>query len=121
MLNTNDEKYSEMAANYYNMLKVAESLPEDIRVYVVNHVEDTNNGDTKIKTIGRMLDEKVDIPSLLTIALGATKVKEGHRFRTQSTGRDFFKSPEDMFEDDLIDNDLKIVDDAIKDYYEIKE
>lgn len=86
----------------------------------MNHVESDANGETKVKTIGKMLDEKVDIPSFLTVCLGASKNKDGYKFRTQTTGKDFYKSPEDMFKDELIDNDLKIVDDTIKEYYGIE-
>ena len=114
------DKFNEMAAHYYNLIKTAERLPEDVRVYFINHVEPDVNGDTKIKTIGKMLDEKVDIPSYFTICLGASKTKDGHKFRTQTTGRDFYGSPEEMFETDLIDNDLNMVDKTIKEYYGIK-
>ena len=60
------------------------------------------------------------VPSLLTISLRATKTKDGYKFRTQSSGRDFYKSPELLFSEEYIDNDLKIVDDAIKEYYGIQ-
>ena len=115
------DKFAEMAGHYYGMIKVAESLPSNIRVYIMNHTESDANGDIKIKTIGKMLDEKVDIPSFLTICLGASKTKDGWKFRTQSTGRDFFKSPEELFSEDLIDNNLKMVDDSIKEYYGIED
>lgn len=114
------DKFAEMAGHYYSLIKTAESLPHDVRVYFMNHVEFDGNGETKIKTIGRMLDEKVDIPSFLTVCLGASKTKDGYKFRTQTTGRDFFKSPEEMFDNELIENDLRVVDDTIKEYYGIK-
>lgn len=110
-----------MAFNYYHLIKTAESLPDDVRVYLMNHTELDQNGGTKIKTIGKMLDEKVDIPSFITVCLGAARTADGWRFRTQTTGRDFFKSPEEMFDEELIDNDLKLVDDTIVEYYGIKE
>ena len=51
----------------------------------------------------------------------ASETKDGYKFKTQSNGRDFYKSPEDMFKDEYIDNDLKAVDDAICDYYGIEK
>lgn len=57
---------------------------------------------------------------MLTVSLRAIKTKDGYKFKTQSNGRDFYKSPEEMFKEEYIENDLKIVDDAIKEYYGIQ-
>ena len=32
---------------------------------------------------------------MLTVAIRSTKTKDGYKFKTQSNGRDFYKSPED--------------------------
>lgn len=115
------DKFTDAALNYYNLLIAAQSLPEDVRVYIINHIDTDSDGDEIVKVIGgRFITEKIDVPSLLTVSLRATKTKEGYKFRTQSSGRDFYKSPEDMFKEEYIDNDLKIVDDAIKEYYGIQ-
>ena len=58
---------------------------------------------------------------MLTVALRAIKTKDGYKFKTQSNGRDFYKSPEMMFSEEYIDNDLKLVDDAICKYYGIEK
>ena len=115
------DKWSTFASDYYELLKTSESLGDNIRVYFVNHTEETNNGDTKIKTVGKLLDNTIDIPSLMTIALGAVKTKEGYMFRTQSSGRDFYKSPMGLFEKEFVENDLNSVDEAIVEYYGIND
>lgn len=118
---TGYQKFMNAALNYYNLLIAAQSLPEDVRVYIINHVDTDGDGDEIVKvTGGKFITEKIDVPSLLTIALRSIKTKDGYKFRTQSNGRDFYKSPEEMFKEEYIDNDLKIVDDAIKDYYGIQ-
>ncbi len=115
------EKFTDAALNYYNLLMAAQSLPDDVRVYIINHIDTDADGDEIVKVIGgRFITEKIDVPSLLTISLRATKTKDGYKFRTQSSGRDFYKSPENLFSEEFIDNDLKIVDDAIKEYYGIQ-
>lgn len=115
------EKFTDAALNYYNLLMAAQSLPDDVRVYIINHIDTDADGDEIVKVIGgRFITEKIDVPSLLTISLRATKTKDGYKFRTQSSGRDFYKSPELLFSEEYIDNDLKIVDDAIKEYYGIQ-
>ena len=114
------DKFSVTALHYYELLKTAESLPDNIRVYLVNHVDENMNGDEVIKVIGgKLITEKIDVPSLLTIALRAMKTKDGHFFRTQSDGRSFHKSPDGMFEKEYIPNDLNEVDRLICDYYGI--
>lgn len=111
------DKFSNNAVIYYNILKSSEKLAEDVRVYIVNHTDEDANGALKVKTIGKMLDEKIDIPSLLTIMLQAGKYDDGYKFLTnQRTSRDIAKSPEEMFPE-MIENDLLLVDNTICDYY----
>ena len=115
------DKFTQNSLNYFNIIKTAENLPDDVRVYLINHIEDDANGFKKVKTIGKMLDEKVDIPSLLTIVLEATVNDGKHLFLTNKrTGMDMAKSPMDMFDSEYIDNNLQAVDDAIKDFYGIE-
>jgi hypothetical protein len=90
------EKFMNSALNYYNLLMAAQSLPDDVRVYIVNHIDLDANGDEIIKVVGgKFITEKIDVPSLLTVSLRAIKTKDGYKFRTQSSGRDFYKTPED--------------------------
>jgi len=120
-LETGFTKFTQNALNYFNIIKAAEELDEDVRVYLINHIEEDTNGFKKVKTIGKMLDEKIDIPSLLTIVLEAQIVDGKHYFMTnKKNGMDIAKSPKDMFTDIAIPNDLQLVDNAIKEYYGIE-
>ena len=121
-LETGYAKFAIAAKNFYDLMITASELPDDIRVYMFSHVDENINAEEVIKvTGGKMISEKIDPPSLATLALRAKKTNDGYKFVTQSSGRDFYKSPEDMFEDEVIPNDLKLVDDAIKDYYGIED
>ena len=83
----------------------------------MNHTEiDSNTGRTKAKTIGKMLDDKLTLEGTFNIVLCTAKENDEYLFRTQNSGRDTVKSPEDMFPETL-PNDLAIVDKAIRDYY----
>ena len=47
-----------------------------------------------------------------------TVVQDGrYLFSTQNNGQDTVKTPMGLFDKPLIDNDLKAVDDAIRDYW----
>ena len=56
----------------------------------------------------------------MTICLRCVTDEKGHHFITNSTdGSDITKSPEEMFDKLVIDNDLKYVDTVIREYYGI--
>ena len=113
------EKFTDLAKQYYEILKVGESLPEDVRVYVVNHLEESNLGRLNFKSIGKLISEKVDIPAMMTVVLQTEKNDNGYWFLTNKRNDiDVAKSPEEMF-DLLVENDLGIVDNAICEYYGI--
>jgi hypothetical protein len=114
------DKFTEIGRHAWDILNAAASLADHRRVYILSHTESDPNGKTKIKTIGKMLDEKITIEGMVTIVL-RTHVSDGRfMFSTQNNGSDTTKSPMGMFADQLIDNDLKAVDDAICAYYEIQ-
>ena len=110
--------YNELADKFWTLIEfIKNRLPDDKIVYVIMHEDKNEFGDIKPKTIGRLLDEKVCVEGLFTIVIRATVESGKHIFLTQSDGADVTKTPIDMFEDAEIDNDLKLVDTTIRDYY----
>lgn len=115
------DKFSEMQFDYFKILDALKDLPEDMIVYFMSHTETDENGVTKIKTIGKALDKYITIEGLFMIVLG-TRVSDGnYYFITQTNGKDTLKTPAGMFPSYAIDNDLKYVDEKIRNYYEIGE
>lgn len=111
------DKFTEIAQNFWELIQSIIALPAETIVYVMAHVERDQNGNEKIKTIGRMLDEKITVEGMFTIVL-KTYVKDGkYGFLTQNSGRDTVKTPMGMFNSMEIDNDLNLVDLEIRDYY----
>ena len=114
------QKFTDMALNFYTLIRfIIEKLPEDKLVYFLHHTEVTAEGKTKAKTIGKMLDEKLTVEGLFSIVLFCQTDGERHYFVTQSDGTTTAKSPMEMFEEREIDNDLKMVDTAIREYFEL--
>lgn len=114
------QKFTDMALNFYTLIRfIIEKLPEDKIVYFLHHTEVTAEGKTKAKTIGKMLDEKLTVEGLFSIVLFCQTDGERHYFVTQSDGSTTAKSPMEMFEEREIDNDLKMVDTAIREYFEL--
>lgn len=115
------DKFSEMQFDYFKVLDALKKLPDDMIVYFMSHTETDENGMTKIKTIGKALDKYITIEGLFMIVLG-TRVSDGnYYFITQTNGKDTLKTPAGMFPSYAIDNDLKYVDEKIRNYYEIGE
>lgn len=115
------DKFSEMQFDYFKVLDALKDLPDDMIVYFMSHIETDENGVTKIKTIGKALDKYITIEGLFMIVLG-TRVSDGnYYFITQTNGKDTLKTPDGMFPSYAIDNDLKYVDEKIRNYYEIGE
>ncbi len=115
------QKFTDIALNFWTLVQfVIKGLPEDVIVYFMGHTETDANGNVKLKTIGKMLDEKITIEGMFTIVL-RTQVTDGkYTFRTQTDGMDTVKSPIGLFDQLEIENDLKYVDGKIRDYYNIK-
>lgn len=113
------EKFTDIGRNAWNVLRAATDLADDRRVYILCHSATDDLGRTKMKTIGKLLDEKITPEGMVTICL-RTVVRDGqYLFATQNNGADTTKSPMGMFDELLIDNDLAEVDAAICDYYGI--
>ena len=114
-------KYNEIARHAWDVLMAASALPDDKRVYILSHTNTDEFGKVKIKTIGKLLDEKIVLEGLVTIVLRTTKINDQYLFSTQNSGSDTVKSPIGLFDSDQIENDLLAVDKAITEYYGINQ
>lgn len=109
--------YNDIGDYIWTIFEAVRALPNDIIVYIVMHEETNDYGTTKIRTIGSLLDNKVVPEGIVTICLRAMTGKKGHIFKTVTDGSDITKTPMEMFEEEEIPNDLKVVDNIIREYY----
>ena len=113
-------KFTDMAKNFYDLLQyIIKDTPDDCIVYFLHHVQQDEQGRIKAKTVGRMLDEKLTLEGLFSIVLMARTENGEYFFQTHNSGSDTVKSPMDMFSEDRIDNDLKMVDETIREYWNL--
>ena len=116
------EKFTSIALNFRNLIHwVNIGLPEGVTVYFLHHTQLDDFGNIKAKTIGKMLDEKLTVEGCFDIVLMTERNQDGWWFRTHSAGNDPVKTPMEMFDDDLIPNDLAIVDKAVREYYGMED
>lgn len=119
------EKFTDIGKNTFDVLNTGRQLRDDLKVFALYHEETTNenfNQKRKIKTIGKLLDDKITLEGLFTIVL-FTEVKmeddklPHYYFVTQTDGVTTAKSPKGMFDELHIPNDLNYVSTKIDEYY----
>jgi len=123
--NSGFEKWAKLSGSQYDLISsINEKMRDDMIIYLFAHPETIYDDDgfakERIAVQGKQL-EKFAPESFSSIVLyGEIDVQPGenrHVFRTKSSGNDTCKTPIDMFEEEFIDNDLTIVNKAIRDYY----
>lgn len=114
-------KFTDVALNFRTLVdRIIRNTPDDVIVYFLHHTETTDTGKIKAKTSGKMLDNQLTLEGLFSIVLLCKTDGQEHYFETQSDGYSTCKSPMEMF-DLKIDNDLKMVDTKIREYYELSK
>ena len=120
-------KFTDMAKHAYEVLKSSMDLRDDLFVAVLTHSEnigDSINPYMKIKTQGKMLDSVITLEGLFTYVLFTKVIRDEstnevkYKFITNSDGTCTAKSPMELFDDILIDNDLNFVINKIIEYNE---
>lgn len=118
------DKFTQIAANFYSVLKEAMNMRDDLTVCVLTHSENTGdqlNPSWKIKTVGKMIDNMITVEGLFTYVLFTridtdTEDQSVHQFITRSDGTTTAKTPMGCFEEKYVDNDLEMVIKRINEY-----
>ena len=113
---TGYQKFTDMALNFERVIEWATQTDDDTIVYIMMHYDRDADGRMKPKTIGKMLEEKFCIEGACPIVIQSTIVDGKHVFVTKGDGYNAAKAPMDMLPE-VMDNDLKAVDTAIRDYW----
>ena len=113
------DKYNEMGNNFFNLINGIKNIKGGKTVYLIMHEDTDENGNVKPKTIGKLLDDKVNIQGMFTICIRSMFDNGNYIFRLKTNGQDCVKTPFGMFESDSMDNDLKAFDEVVREYYEL--
>jgi len=119
-------KFSIMAKDMVDLFRTARMLRDDITVFYLTHPETIEDGGEiigyKIKTAGKLIDNQVLLEGLLTVCL-YTLVEENkdgtasYQFLTNRYRKFPAKSPDGMFAETKIPNNLQLVVDNLNNYY----
>lgn len=119
-------KFTELAQHAMEILRYAEKMRDDCKMIFLTHSEnvgDAMNPKYVIKTVGKLLAEKVTLEGLFTYIF-FTRVGEGtdgrmeYKLLTNSDGTCVAKTSLGMFEEMEIDNDLNEIIKVIDEYNE---
>lgn len=113
------DKWSIMAKNIWEILRMAANLRGDLKVFFLGH-EEEEGGVRRMLTLGKMLRANVNPDGMSAIVLFAeTKVVDNKRvyyFASQTDGQTTAHTPRGMFPD-FFPNDLNLVTKRIDEYY----
>lgn len=113
-------KFTQIAEKFYNLIKEIKKI-DGGKVVVISMHEEIEEGQVKLKTAGKMIESNGVIEGNFTIAIRTMCDNGKYVFRLKNTGYDITKTPIGLFDDGVeeIENDFKIVDKAIREYYEL--
>jgi len=111
------DKYSELALHAWSVIKALTETRDDLHCFVLTHSDADQNGNMKIKTIGKLLEDKIALEGMFTCCLFSMVVDGEYKFLTNSDGIHLSKSPLGLFDTLYIDNDLQYVKEKMNDYF----
>lgn len=123
-------KYTELAAHFQQIISTCENLRDNLNIFFILHSEDISSDNTvtgyKVSTIGKLLDSQYNPVEVVPMVLYASVVYDGkgvpnygfytHSFKEGSVEIPA-KTPDGMFTENFIPNDLGIVTKAMNEYY----
>lgn len=119
-------KFTIMARDMVELFREARKLRDDLKIFYFTHPETVEDGGEivgyKMKTSGKMLDNQITLEGLFSICL-YTNVEENkdgsatYQFITNRYKKLPAKSPDGMFSELKIPNDLSLVCKKIDEYY----
>ena len=119
-------KFTILAKDMVELFREARKLRDDLKIFYFTHPEVIEDGGEivgyRMKTSGKMLDNQINLEGLFTICLytHVEEAKDGtasYNFITNRFKKYPAKSPDGMFADIKVPNNLQLVSDTIDEYY----
>ncbi len=112
------DKFTDMGSNMFNIMEEAKSFRPDLICFIMCHTEKDHTGTIKPKTIGKMTADYVGIAERVSIVLHTQVIDGQYKFLTQHRNSCVAKSPLEMFDELYIDNDLQLIIEKMKEYFD---
>lgn len=129
------QKYNDIGSEIWSVANIQDSLErDDLILYCLTHSEEFSDENQvrhiKAKTLGKLVDNVVTLEGLFETVIYSEKIKDESKelkyvFRVRGTDTDTCKTPQSrgkkMFDETYIPNDLSIVDQKIREFYNLTE
>ena len=118
-------KFSVMAQQMVNLIKLCKKLRDDLTIIYISHLEEVEDSGEittyKMLTAGKMIDKQIKLEGLFTVVLYAITETKGDKteyfFITNKYKKYPAKSPMGMFKELKISNNMKEVIETVNEYY----
>ena len=118
-------KFSVMAQQMVNLIKLCKKLRDDLTIIYISHLEEVEDSGEittyKMLTAGKMIDKQIKLEGLFTVVLYAITEIKGDKteyfFITNKYKKYPAKSPMGMFKELKISNNMKEVIETVNEYY----
>lgn len=111
------DRFNEIAQHAWLVLIEVFNARADLTVFIMAHTDLDGHGKSKCRTVGKMLDDKIDIEGMFTTILHTRQNDDKYLFLTQGNNEFTAKSPMEMFKDKYIPNDLLEVKTVVESYF----
>ena len=109
-------KFTEIAQHFQQLIDMALATDANTIVYLLHHTDENTDGSEKVKTVGKMIDEKYCIEGACPVVIDCRVVDGEHVFIPKNDGTNLAKAPIDSLPE-VMENDLKAVDAALREYW----
>ena len=110
------DKYSLLGKEFSDLISLVNEMRDDLFCFVMMHVESDQQGRTKPKTVGKMIDQYVCIEGKFAYVLHTIVFDNQYKFITNNDGTHMAKTPLGLFNTQTIDNDLMAIVNKINEY-----
>lgn len=108
--------FRDIGNDFYKLMETILSKPTEQNVYLFGHIELNDKNLIQLKTAGKTIRDNIAPEGLTNIVFESVNDMGEFVFKVRSDGSGV-KSPIDMFQDESIPNDLKVVNEKINKYY----
>jgi len=109
-------KFAEIGMNAWSVIDTLKTCRDDLISFLTAHTQ-TEEGETSIKTTGKMLDTQTSLDGYFTCIFHSKVVDGTYKFLTQHDGAHVARSPMGLFEGMMVDNDLLMIKDRLIQYF----
>lgn len=110
------DKFSQIGKDFSDILTAVQNTRDDLFVIATMHIETDKQGKTKPKTVGNMIDQYINIEGQFDNVFHTAVVDGEYKFITKNDGIHMAHTWMELFDQNLIENDLLKIVQAINNY-----